>query len=201
MTSSTPRRAPKRLSSSSLQSGLTVLSGGNSSLFASSDEPSQIRASPANKNDPFAREAGESDMTSTNRNNITSNVPVDLSTEFLAAIMSRRYTHAKVLCEQILAYDPNHDTAKQFLPLIQEKLALDESESGSSSDESSEEDDNSHENSSDEDISGQVELSVPEDHVGSGVLLRGASDALEVKKSILSRVVRSRAERNASAKR
>ncbi|KAF7248344.1 Glutamate-rich protein 2 [Varanus komodoensis] len=51
--------------------------------------------------------------------------PLQLMGEFLNAIMERKYSLAKKLCQMILIYEPDNPEAKQFLPLIEHKLLLD----------------------------------------------------------------------------
>ncbi|XP_062820691.1 glutamate-rich protein 2 isoform X2 [Anolis carolinensis] len=50
--------------------------------------------------------------------------PLQLMAEFLKAIMGRKYLLAKKLCQMILIYEPENPEAKQFLPLIEQKLLL-----------------------------------------------------------------------------
>ncbi|KAJ7345655.1 hypothetical protein JRQ81_001605 [Phrynocephalus forsythii] len=50
--------------------------------------------------------------------------PLQLMGEFLKAIMERKYSLAKKLCQMILIYEPENPEAKQFLPLIEQKLLL-----------------------------------------------------------------------------
>ncbi|XP_067405968.1 glutamate-rich protein 2 [Emydura macquarii macquarii] len=53
------------------------------------------------------------------------NAPIELLGEFLKAIMDQDYSLARKLCQMILIYEPENTEAKQFLPLLEEKLLLD----------------------------------------------------------------------------
>uniref|UniRef100_A0A8D0BXT2 Glutamate-rich protein 2 n=1 Tax=Salvator merianae TaxID=96440 RepID=A0A8D0BXT2_SALMN len=73
--------------------------------------------------------------------------PLQLMGEFLKAIMEKKYSLAKKLCQMILIYEPENPEAKQFLPLIEQKLLLERErqnvegeESGEASSDDSEED-------------------------------------------------------------
>ncbi|XP_065214902.1 glutamate-rich protein 2 isoform X2 [Planococcus citri] len=50
--------------------------------------------------------------------------PTEILAEFLSALMLKDYPSALKFCKIILQYEPNHETAKQFYPLIQEKLSI-----------------------------------------------------------------------------
>ncbi|XP_060634847.2 glutamate-rich protein 2 [Anolis sagrei] len=86
--------------------------------------------------------------------------PLQLMGEFLKAIMERKYLLAKKLCQMILIYEPENPEAKQFLPLIEQKLLLesqraaeeDGEETGEETDEESSDD--SEEDTSNTDNSG-----------------------------------------------
>ncbi|XP_028837750.1 glutamate-rich protein 2 isoform X2 [Denticeps clupeoides] len=54
--------------------------------------------------------------------------PLELLAEFLKAVMEKDYTLSRKLCQMILIYEPENQEAKQFLPLIEDKLAQDEEE-------------------------------------------------------------------------
>ncbi|XP_006003036.2 glutamate-rich protein 2 [Latimeria chalumnae] len=54
--------------------------------------------------------------------------PIELLGEFLKAIMDQDYKLASKLCQMILIYEPENPEAKQFIPLIEEKLLLDETD-------------------------------------------------------------------------
>ncbi|KAF6206281.1 hypothetical protein GE061_017510 [Apolygus lucorum] len=48
--------------------------------------------------------------------------PTEILAEFLSAVMLKDYETALKYCKIILQYEPNHVTAKEFYPLIMEKL-------------------------------------------------------------------------------
>ncbi|XP_064371573.1 glutamate-rich protein 2 [Dromaius novaehollandiae] len=50
--------------------------------------------------------------------------PIELLGEFLKAIMNGNYSLAKNLCRMILIYEPENTEAKQFFPLLEEKLLM-----------------------------------------------------------------------------
>ncbi|XP_074857576.1 glutamate-rich protein 2 [Carettochelys insculpta] len=74
------------------------------------------------------------------------NAPIELLGEFLKAIMDQDYSLAKKLCQMILIYEPENTEAKQFLPLLEEKLVI-ESTQACANDNSEETDDGSSEDS------------------------------------------------------
>uniref|UniRef100_A0A668AKJ6 Glutamate-rich protein 2 n=1 Tax=Myripristis murdjan TaxID=586833 RepID=A0A668AKJ6_9TELE len=55
--------------------------------------------------------------------------PLQLMAEFLRAVMDGDFQLASKLCQMILIYEPENPEARQFLPLIQEKLLEGESTS------------------------------------------------------------------------
>jgi hypothetical protein len=57
--------------------------------------------------------------------------------------MQKNWKDSHKLCKFILMYEPNNETAKEFLPLIETKLAI--TESDTSSDESDSDDDDNNE--------------------------------------------------------
>ncbi|KAJ4450261.1 uncharacterized protein [Periplaneta americana] len=69
-----------------------------------------------------------------------SSAPTEFLAEFLSAVMLKDYETALKYCKLILQYEPNNATAKEFYPLIVEKLQLmeeqEESNSSSNSDRS-----------------------------------------------------------------
>ncbi|XP_064644182.1 glutamate-rich protein 2-like isoform X2 [Lineus longissimus] len=75
--------------------------------------------------------------------------PNELMMEFVACMMQQDYANALKLCKMILIYEPENAEAKEFLPVIEEKMQLDaeaeaeggEEESGESGDEDDDEDD------------------------------------------------------------
>ncbi|XP_026552519.1 glutamate-rich protein 2 [Pseudonaja textilis] len=80
--------------------------------------------------------------------------PLQLMGEFLKAVMGRKYTLAKKLCQMILIYEPSNPEAKQFLPLIEKKMLLEsqsadqeEEEADEESSDEAEEESNSSEGS------------------------------------------------------
>ncbi|RZF34628.1 hypothetical protein LSTR_LSTR008653 [Laodelphax striatellus] len=48
--------------------------------------------------------------------------PTEILAEFLSAVMLKDYETALKYCKMILQYEPNHATAKEFYPLILEKI-------------------------------------------------------------------------------
>lgn len=62
--------------------------------------------------------------------------------------MQKHWKDAHKLCKFILMYEPNNETAQEFLPLIETKLAI--TESDTSSDESDSNDDDVDEESDEE---------------------------------------------------
>ncbi|XP_073980195.1 uncharacterized protein isoform X2 [Rhodnius prolixus] len=48
--------------------------------------------------------------------------PTEILAEFLSAVMLKDYENALKYCKMILQYEPNHATAKEFYPLILEKI-------------------------------------------------------------------------------
>ncbi|KAJ3641335.1 hypothetical protein Zmor_027847 [Zophobas morio] len=74
--------------------------------------------------------------------------PTEFLAEFLSAVMLKDYVTALKYCKLILQYEPNNATAKEFYPLILEKLKQSNLEDGSSNDSEEEEEDNSSSSSS-----------------------------------------------------
>ncbi|XP_025037957.2 glutamate-rich protein 2 isoform X3 [Pelodiscus sinensis] len=72
--------------------------------------------------------------------------PIELLGEFLKAIMDQDYSLAKKLCQMILIYEPENTEAKQFLPVIEEKLLI-ESTQNCADEEEEETDERSSEDS------------------------------------------------------
>ncbi|XP_029637928.1 glutamate-rich protein 2-like isoform X2 [Octopus sinensis] len=84
------------------------------------------------------------------------NVPSQLIMEFVGCLMNHDYHNALKLCQMILIYNPNHNDALQFEPLLKEMTQKGESESSTSSESSSssnsdDEDDDDEEEEDDED--------------------------------------------------
>ncbi|XP_067143333.1 glutamate-rich protein 2 isoform X2 [Centruroides vittatus] len=73
----------------------------------------------------------------------TVTAPIEVLAEFLSAVMSKDYKSALNYCRIILQYEPENKTAKEFLPLIEEKLKLE-----AKLDENSESENDSDENDS-----------------------------------------------------
>nr|XP_046178218.1 glutamate-rich protein 2 isoform X3 [Oncorhynchus gorbuscha] len=72
--------------------------------------------------------------------------PLELMAEFLKSVMDKDFVLAKKLCQMILVYEPNNPEAKQFIPLIQERLEREQEEK-------SQDDDDDCSDSGDEDDS------------------------------------------------
>lgn len=78
--------------------------------------------------------------------------PSQLLMEFLECLMKKEYVVAAKLCKMILIYEPNHPTALQFQPVLEEKILIEqEKENESGSDESGDEDDESDDSGEDSD--------------------------------------------------
>ena len=45
-------------------------------------------------------------------------VPLDLKSEFVAALMSKRYSDSLKLCQIMLKFDPGHKMALEYLPIL-----------------------------------------------------------------------------------
>ncbi|XP_061092863.1 glutamate-rich protein 2 isoform X5 [Conger conger] len=79
--------------------------------------------------------------------------PIELFAEFLKSVLDKDYILAKKLCEMILIYEPDNPEAKQFIPLIEEKLHLvgqeecEDDESSNDSEDSSDSSDSGEESS------------------------------------------------------
>ncbi|XP_043361195.1 glutamate-rich protein 2 isoform X5 [Dermochelys coriacea] len=104
-------------------------------------------------------ETTDDDESSSENEDRKRNAPIELLGEFLKAIMDQDYSLSKKLCQMILIYEPENTEAKQFLPLLEEKLLIEstqnigdeegeETDEGSSAD--SEEDTSSSDSSDDE---------------------------------------------------
>ncbi|XP_066431980.1 glutamate-rich protein 2 isoform X2 [Eleutherodactylus coqui] len=81
----------------------------------------------------------------------TGRAPIQLLAEFINAVMDEDYQLAQKLCQMILLYEPDNPEAKQFSPLIEEMLQIEQQES--SEDEDSEESDEETDDETDEDTS------------------------------------------------
>ncbi|XP_078539966.1 glutamate-rich protein 2 [Lissotriton helveticus] len=77
--------------------------------------------------------------------------PIELMAEFLKAIMERDYNLASKLCQMILLYEPDNCEAQHFVPLIKEKLLMEENDQNSENedDEEDSEDSDSEESTDD----------------------------------------------------
>ncbi|XP_062852591.1 glutamate-rich protein 2 isoform X1 [Trichomycterus rosablanca] len=84
--------------------------------------------------------------------------PLELLAEFLKAVMEKNYILAKKLCQMILIYEPENAEAKHFLPLIEERLLIEEAQEDTCSDDNTS-DDNGNEGSTDDDDDGDDESS------------------------------------------
>lgn len=71
--------------------------------------------------------------------------------KFLVYVMQKNWKDAHKLCKFILMYEPNNATAKEFLPLIEQKLELNESDtSGEETDDDDDDDDSDEDSDSDD---------------------------------------------------
>nr|XP_042716684.1 glutamate-rich protein 2 isoform X5 [Chrysemys picta bellii] len=69
-------------------------------------------------------ETTDDDESSSENEDRKINAPIELLGEFLKAIMDQDYSLSKKLCQMILIYEPENTEAKQFLPLLEEKLLI-----------------------------------------------------------------------------
>ncbi|KAK9879207.1 hypothetical protein WA026_004055 [Henosepilachna vigintioctopunctata] len=87
--------------------------------------------------------------------------PTEFLAEFLSAVMMKEYENALKYCKLILQYEPNNATAKEFYPLIVEKIKQIEAENTTESNESENESESSssesESSSSEESSDGQEE--------------------------------------------
>ncbi|XP_053899960.1 glutamate-rich protein 2 isoform X1 [Malaclemys terrapin pileata] len=91
-------------------------------------------------------ETTDDDESSSENEDRKINAPIELLGEFLKAIMDQDYSLSKKLCQMILIYEPENTEAKQFLPLLEEKLLI-ESTQNFGDEEGEETDEGSSENS------------------------------------------------------
>ncbi|XP_064397766.1 glutamate-rich protein 2-like [Halichondria panicea] len=83
-----------------------------------------------------------------------SSAPLELLSQFMSCVMREEYEAAQLLCMKLLEFEPNNQTAQEFLPVIMERLKLDaEFSSEESSDSSSSESETDSASSSDHDSS------------------------------------------------
>lgn len=68
--------------------------------------------------------------------------------------MQKQWEDAHKLCKFILMYEPNNKTAKEFLPLIEHKLAESDNENDEDDDDEDDDEDDSSSDESDDDESG-----------------------------------------------
>nr|XP_048725408.1 glutamate-rich protein 2 isoform X7 [Caretta caretta] len=99
-------------------------------------------------------ETTDDDESSSENEDRKRNAPIELLGEFLKAIMDQDYSLSKKLCQMILIYEPENTEAKQFLPLLEEKLLIESTqnfgdEEGEETDEGSSEDSEEDTSSSD----------------------------------------------------
>ncbi|XP_044160880.1 glutamate-rich protein 2 [Bufo gargarizans] len=81
----------------------------------------------------------------------TGRAPIELLAEFIGAVMNEDYQVAQKLCQMILLYEPENPEAKQFSPLIEEMLQIEQQQS--SEDEDSEDSEEETDEETDEDTS------------------------------------------------
>ncbi|XP_069472285.1 glutamate-rich protein 2 isoform X2 [Ambystoma mexicanum] len=69
--------------------------------------------------------------------------PIELMAEFLKAVMDRDFKLSSKLCQMILIYEPENSEAQQFIPLIEEKLLMEENEQNTENEDDEETDEES----------------------------------------------------------
>jgi len=122
--------------------------------------------------------------------------PVELTGQFLACIMAQDFKQAEILCRQILMVEPSNQTVLEFLPVIREKIALDEDkendqDSDDSDDDTDAEDDEGiddggdGENDEDEDDEEEGEQDRTSGHNPSGILLRHSGEKQSLKAKVV----------------
>ncbi|XP_015214312.2 glutamate-rich protein 2 isoform X2 [Lepisosteus oculatus] len=107
--------------------------------------------------DSKAEEGGEHSDYDEDSEDEGNKAPIELLGEFLQSVMDKNYTLASKLCQMILIYEPDNPEARQFIPLIEEKLLIEQAEEQSDEEEGT---DDSDEDSTDE----SSDLSESEDH-------------------------------------
>ncbi|KAH1021074.1 hypothetical protein HUJ04_010634 [Dendroctonus ponderosae] len=118
--------------------------------------------------------------------------PTEFLAEFLSAVMLKDYLTALKYCKLILQYEPNNATAKEFYPLILEKLkqnislANGNGEEGSSNESEDEESEGnspsaseSASSASEESSEGQEEVEEEEEEIEQGVGDKGSKGSSE----------------------
>jgi len=74
-------------------------------------------------------------------------IPLELKSEFVHNVITRKYKDALKLANIMLQFDPNSEIAKDYLPVLKERIAFDDEPE---SDDAEEEESSSEESSSDE---------------------------------------------------
>merc|ERR1712212_751887 len=95
-------------------------------------------------------------------------VPMDLKSEFITSLLAKNYSDSLKLCKIILRFSPDHELAKEYLPVLEEMLTLQQSEEDDSDEEESSEDGDDSDLSSDSDTSGESEVENLADSLESG---------------------------------
>ncbi|KAL1505884.1 hypothetical protein ABEB36_005339 [Hypothenemus hampei] len=115
--------------------------------------------------------------------------PTEFLAEFLSAVMLKDYPTALKYCKLILQYEPNNATAKEFYPLILEKLKQKFSSNGNGEENDSEDEELSEANSSstsnsdnsvsDESSEGHEVVDEEEEEMDRGVGAKTSKDSSE----------------------
>merc|ERR1712210_269198 len=74
-------------------------------------------------------------------------IPLELKSEFVHSVIARKYKDALKLAKIMVQFDPNSQIAKDYLPVLEERIAFDDEPD---SDEAEEEESSSEESSSEE---------------------------------------------------
>eukprot|EP00039_Didymoeca_costata_P004334 m.72692 g.72692 ORF g.72692 m.72692 type:complete len:186 (+) comp12348_c0_seq2:463-1020(+) len=158
----TPKREPRsRRRSGGKEAGMFMLNAGTSA-------PLDVTSNKSTK-----KKHSKHDNPSS-----TQKAPIELLGQFLACVMRKQFEEAENLCAEILKIEPNNETVQEFLPVIREKIELDEqnnSESSSEDDETDEDegvDQDKSGSSSNSDSDTDEEEDRAEGYEASGVLLR-----------------------------
>jgi len=77
-------------------------------------------------------------------------IPLELKSEFVHNVIARKYKDALKLANIMLQFDPNSQIAKDYLPVLNERIAFDDEPE---SDEAEEEESSSEESSSEDEVS------------------------------------------------
>ena len=51
-------------------------------------------------------------------------VPMDLKSEFITSLLAKNYSDSLKLCKIILRFSPDHELAKEYLPVLEEMITL-----------------------------------------------------------------------------